>query len=731
MPWTTTVNSSVSVTFTGDGTPENLNTLLNAAISGGASITNPHNNSYKSLALLTFNVGTSGSVLHWGNTQLLIDNVANVARRLMINCDLDATGYNAAGTFVGFGGFFSTSAINHGFVDPGFNVANTVTADFENFAFQWLYTGTSNRDMLFLDYLNTNLNTSLRRCTISGAFGNLTQNSVFYVPSGDVEDCVWARIPSVELLPGAKITAPTFIECGRLKNTLTTYVERGLLNTLTSVTAVGNNAFFHIINCDLDANVAIGGTLSSKFATENEGATRGFLIKNIVEAAVTGKGSNTSSVALIDAAFSAKYLRTLDSNGAVSGGNTLGTDNTNNSERISVLVVQSSQLVVTANNIGNTPYIVVEYGKLPISGTIELNGLITDDSLILSAFSNDVTSANLATASAYTGIAFSPADINDVTVTISANRTKQELYDYLQTQKASVSNSGVTEGSVNLPMCWFPDYNKLSYDIQSGVVNATVVLEAELTGTQAFRISGNLTLDSSVDFSNLYATCEAIGTIEIDGNVSIPKVVFESGATLDNTSASAATVIVAHGQFDNITLESPTTGGGAITLLFQAPVSINGFPNGSTVSVSQSGIQLDLVNNQNSPYTYVSDSTQQDNFTFKVVAAGYQDFIVTIDRTETTSAIWTGIPLVSNDTIEYPYLKFFELMAGDAAFQRIVNSDFTLSQQLWVVPNWQAEWNVAVVADTPTSGEIAVWVGYLTSSGYNEISFNASTGEVS
>ena len=181
-------------------------------------------------------------------------------------------------------------------------------------------------------------------------------------------------------------------------------------------------------------------------------------------------------------------------------------------------------------------------------------------------------------------------------------------------------------------------------------------------------------------------------------------------------------------------LNTYATNSGIINIV-APPVTIQivGFPDGSTVILSQAGVELDTLNNATSPYTYTvgSEGETGTTYQFKVVASGKQDFFVTIDSTETTSAPYLGLDEASEQALNKPSLDFRELMGADTAYQRIAGSDTTLNSQLWELSSWQSEWNTAVVADSPTVGEIAIWIGYLSTTGYDNISFNSSTGEIS
>lgn len=163
----------------------------------------------------------------------------------------------------------------------------------------------------------------------------------------------------------------------------------------------------------------------------------------------------------------------------------------------------------------------------------------------------------------------------------------------------------------------------------------------------------------------------------------------------------------------------------------QPTISIINFPTGATVALSQAGKTLDVLNNATSPYTYLTDPSEDAVYQFVVSASGFQDFVTTLDISQILVTSYVGIPANNEQKIDGTYIDFFELMAADVAFLRIVGTDISLNRQGWSLESYKSEWNTAVVADGPLAAEISAWSGYLVSTGYSLISFNASTGEVS
>ena len=315
-------------------------------------------------------------------------------------------------------------------------------------------------------------------------------------------------------------------------------------------------------------------------------------------------------------------------------------------------------------------------------------------------------------------------------------RTMDEIYDHAQATYEQSSNmeyqekitaSGLTL-TFDLDVTIMALGSNVTYDLDNDTVQYTGVLNGTKLTTATLANNHSLTFADAGTYSGTWII-PSTGTVNVDNGVTdLSSFTFANGATINNTSASAATVNVQ----SDVGIVTTSTGGGTITIEAPSPsVSIIGFPNNSTVTLSQAGINLDTLNNTNAPYSYEILTGESNIYTFKVISPGKQDFITTINTAETTTAQYLGLDANSEQTIHKPALDFMELMQSDIAFQRIVSTDTTLNSQLWEVQNWQTEWNTAAVADTPSTGEISTWIGYLTTTNYANISFNTTTGEVS
>lgn len=205
-------------------------------------------------------------------------------------------------------------------------------------------------------------------------------------------------------------------------------------------------------------------------------------------------------------------------------------------------------------------------------------------------------------------------------------------------------------------------------------------------------------------------------------------------------SASApATVIVSEDQLTNVTAGANVT--------FQLPpktLTLIGFPNSSRVVISRSGITQDLVNNQNPPYTFQAAATGATVYDVLIEAPGFKPYSVQVDLTQDRSIPVAMISVTSTDRINSNLLEFMSLMGADTAFKRVISEAGSINSLRdeaallrtwkWPTTDYKTTWNNvlanAAITD-PSSAEISAWIGYLSSSGYNEISFNAVTGSVS
>ena len=124
-------------------------------------------------------------------------------------------------------------------------------------------------------------------------------------------------------------------------------------------------------------------------------------------------------------------------------------------------------------------------------------------------------------------------------------------------------------------------------------------------------------------------------------------------------------------------------------------------------------------------------------------SVGYKDYPAQFDLVNDVEAAVGKLPAASNQTISDPLIQYQVRMSSDAAFIRtlteasavpaLINSLALVKTWLWTSLEFKASWNAildhALVTD-PSSGEVAIWGGYLTTVGYTGISFTV-TGRIS
>jgi hypothetical protein len=590
MGYTLSTNTT-DVIATSTGTDNNLTEILEAMISAGyTQVSRVEERLYKIVGKRLSLLQASGqtTVVHWDCTLYMEDGAALFRGPGSI---ISAKTTNKSGVFVGYPiAIFDSQTFFYSSGTPRFNIgqafqssntANT-TLNAEDFTVSFILpTGLANTgaNWGFLFGNNSGFSkgnyTRCRFCTtLEQASIDARHNLVIGIDDGDYSGVTIENVGAVELTAAAnKLVKDLVIKNVRILKIFAGngFLEGGSLNVV-EVTPQ-NSKTFYLTDITPPGGIvagAIGASAqSSGFIGDTSSAPGGgtAVVRNSLVGTAINKGSNTSSVVVIDPTNQTKYIRSLSAGGVFSGGNELGLDNSNNGDRIVAVLQQinvtaggARDATIAVQNAGNFRYLISEYGKLPIFGTVALTGAATDPKQLLGLFADDVTVANLATAAAYTGITFAPSAVNNVLVTVSSARTKQQLYDFLQTKKADVSNSGVTLGAVNLPTSWFPNYDRLSYDIQIGTVNVTLDLQASLTGANPFRVAGTLRLGTA-DFSGLIGTIAATGVIEVaDGSTNLERLDFESGSQINlRSGATAATVTVGAGQSSNITAGTGVT----------------------------------------------------------------------------------------------------------------------------------------------------------------------------
>jgi hypothetical protein len=347
-----------------------------------------------------------------------------------------------------------------------------------------------------------------------------------------------------------------------------------------------------------------------------------------------------------------------------------------------------------------------------------------------------VTQANTTTVAAYTGIA-----CTTTTASVSGTRTLPEIYDFA---KLHWRNNGGVAPSLSVTVA---DFGARSLSFSGSTVNAgtkfrdglrTSSGNITIASPSALSVpiettSGTVTLSSTGSYAALSGMIGsgAIVVVTGGGTTNLQGWTFEAGAQITR-DAGSATVIVDPAQIANI------TAGTGVTLLLQSTLTLTGFPNGSRVVISQSGRTQDLVNGQNSPYTFTGPA---GGYGVVISAAGYKDLVLSVDLSTSRTIPVSLIAASSSQEVDQSLARFIQLMRADSRYAAILtealavsalrDEAYTVRLGLWSSAEFKVAWNALIASSSitdPTSGEVAAWTGYLLQSGYAGISFTSAGG---
>jgi len=213
------------------------------------------------------------------------------------------------------------------------------------------------------------------------------------------------------------------------------------------------------------------------------------------------------------------------------------------------------------------------YGRQDVSGSFVLasGGVSIAVAQPTDAF---ITQSNSATVAAYSNIS---ASYSPRRLTVGA-RMQPEIYDFLRYTDTLLANIGQaalvsTIDGINLTL------------------NANLTLSGAPTGAGRLNLAAgnNVTINTAGTYTGLIIGISATGRVIVpNGTTAITNWDFISGALADNSSASAATVIVSADELSSVAAASPTQGGGSISI--QAPtvnLSAANFADGVRVQVSR------------------------------------------------------------------------------------------------------------------------------------------------
>jgi hypothetical protein len=248
----------------------------------------------------------------------------------------------------------------------------------------------------------------------------------------------------------------------------------------------------------------------------------------------------------------------------------------------------------------------------------------------------DTATYPLVTAAAITGIAFTAG-----AVVVSASKTWAEFAHYLEWRVTQ------TDISYRWDTARYWEFQTDS----SGVLDADLVLfgataDISNAGTIVMASGTKVTLADKASYTvNLEIPADVV--LEVSADSGVPNTEFASGATVDNTSASDVDLIIAHGQFDNITLESPTTGGGDITLQYQTTINVSVvgpddyyvtlIVGGARINTSDTGLQSGSYS-----FEYIFDavtSGSEPTVTVVIRRQGWRPFQTEIEADQATVSV--------------------------------------------------------------------------------------------
>jgi hypothetical protein len=281
------------------------------------------------------------------------------------------------------------------------------------------------------------------------------------------------------------------------------------------------------------------------------------------------------------------YSRSFNSSGRIEGGNAEGTSIAVNSDRICATVHRISKGQSTASDFDRSGIwagIAVKYGREPVPISLTLNGLKSGKQLVpfASASDSQITQSNAATVATYTGFA---VNYSTQLVTRSSG-TEAQLYDWLALEKSNLTSSGVVVNGLTLPKCALPTLDTKIYDRTSGefAYNLRIVGSDFTTGSHTIAMASGRTLTFAIaaDHSAVRISIPSTGIVHFEqGGTATLAGTFAAGATINNGSASALTVLADYDQIANIATTS--TGGGSISVR-SAPVTFTGFPTAANAN---------------------------------------------------------------------------------------------------------------------------------------------------
>lgn len=315
-------------------------------------------------------------------------------------------------------------------------------------------------------------------------------------------------------------------------------------------------------------------------------------------------------------------------------------------------------------------------------------------------------------AAALTGYSLTASGASAGTLAISGSGTAANGWHFYRQWISTFANFGSSD-------TW--DYDAGLLDIAGWSLSVSGSFTGNVKSLTSTTITGTITTTGS----------QFGGVITSNKSLTLSGCTFAPGTTI-NTSAGAISIAVDPAQIANI------TAGSNVTIFSQSTLTLTGFPNGSRVVISQSGRTQDLVNGQNSPYVFVGPA---GGYGVVISAAGFKDLVFSVDLSTSQAIPVSMVSASSSQQVDQALGRFIQFMRADTRYSTMLtealavsglrDEAYTVRLGLWSSAEFKSAWNVLIASSSiadPTSGEVAVWTGYLSQAGYMGISFTSAGG---
>jgi hypothetical protein len=456
------------------------------------------------------------------------------------------------------------------------------------------------------------------------------------------------------------------------------------------------NSVFSFVDSAVD--ISRGSFYDSGGSLQNESVSSIFLrvvdsvtTGNVQDALVSYAGRTTASVATSSGGTVNFELITRETTGSGTSSPIATTDHSAYTFSIKSYLHKEVLRAETVNNTVGAPAIPSVLNITPDAG---------------------VTQANTSTVSGYSGVSHTAGAF-----ALSGPLTLSQVYDSRKLYWRN--NAGV---SCPVQEGFAANFGTANITLPAPANNPAITAKYTSATT-----SGTLTLSAQGDYSTTPWVAGSTVTVA-PGSTRLAGWTL-TGSTI-NVSSGSATVFVSS--------TAGITAGSNVTILQQSTLTLTGFPNGSRVVVSQSGRTQDLVNGQNPPYVFTGPA---GGYGVVISAAGYKDLVFSVDLSTSQSIPVSLVLATSSQQVDQALSRFIQFMRSDTRYSTMLtealavsglrDEAYTVRLGLWSSAEFKSAWNALIAHASitdPTSGEVAIWTGYLSQAGYMGISFTVSGG---